>query len=121
MGIDHVFDRVGNNISRGQAVEHAVVAHSDSIIDGDRIELLGNTARGFDFSGHELSHVFEVHMARNKLRERVHYGNNRFFKIAVGHAGSAPQGSGTGHVAACGRCFGSVLGHSVFSRAGREF
>ena len=60
-------------------------------------------------------------MAGNKLCERVHHGNNRLFKIAVGHTGGAPECSSTRHVASSGRCFGSVLGHALFSRVGREF
>ena len=44
MGIDHVFQAVGNQVPRRQAIEHAVMAHGDPVIDGDRVEFLGDAA-----------------------------------------------------------------------------
>ena len=58
VGIDHVFHRVGNNVSRGQAIEHAVVTHSDPVVDRDGVELFSNASGGFDFSGDQLTHIF---------------------------------------------------------------
>jgi hypothetical protein len=44
VGIHHVLHRVGNQVARGQAVEHSVVAHGDAVVDGDGVELLGHAA-----------------------------------------------------------------------------
>src|SRR5690606_25172006 len=44
MRIDHVFHGVGNDLAAGQRIEHAVVAHGDAVIHGDRVEFLGHTA-----------------------------------------------------------------------------
>ena len=57
-------------ISRaGQPIEHAVMAHGDAIIDGDRVEFLGNAARRLDFAGDELAEILQMDMAGNELRE----------------------------------------------------
>jgi hypothetical protein len=39
---DNVFNAVGDNLTRLQAVKHAVMAHGDAVIDRDGIELLGD-------------------------------------------------------------------------------
>ena len=44
VGVDHVLDAVGDQLARGRLVEHAVVAHGDAIVDGDGVELLGDSA-----------------------------------------------------------------------------
>ena len=35
MGIHHVLHTVGNDVARGEGVEHAVVHHGDAVVDGD--------------------------------------------------------------------------------------
>ena len=45
MRVDHVFDAVGDEFARRQAVEHAAVAHGDAVVDGDGVEFLGDAAR----------------------------------------------------------------------------
>src|SRR5690606_41585120 len=85
--------------SRREAVEHAVVAHRDTVVDGDRVELLPDAARALDLGDHELPQIFEMHVPRHELRERVRDGNDRLAEIAVLHAGRAPQRACPGHVA----------------------
>ena len=63
MGVDHVFDAVGDDLAGGQRIEHAVVAHRDAVVDGDRVELLGDAARRLDLARDELAEVLEVHVA----------------------------------------------------------
>ena len=94
------------------------MAHGDTVIHGDGVELLGNAPRRRYFTSYQLAQVLQVHMARDELGERVHHRDDRFFKVAVGHAGGPPQGPGTRHVASGGGCLGSVLGHAGFSRLG---
>jgi hypothetical protein len=111
VGVDHVLDRIGDQVARGQRIEHAVVAHGDAVVDGDGVEFLGDAAGGFDFTRHQLPEVLEVHVAGNELGEGIDDGDDRFAEIAVLHSGGAPQGAGAGHVAAVGRGAGTICGH----------
>ena len=111
MRVDHVFDAIGDDLARGQAVEHAVVAHRDAVVDRDGVELLGDATRGLDLAGHELAEILQVDMARYELREAVDHGDDRLAEIAVLHARGSPQAAGPGHVAAMGRRTGSIGGH----------
>ncbi len=104
MGIDHVFDTVGNDLARGQGIEHPVMAHGDAVIHGNGVEFLGNTARRFDLARDKLAQILKVDMAGHELGKAVHDRDDRLAEIAVGHAGGAPLGAGAGHVATMGRC-----------------
>ena len=42
--VDHVLDRVGDDLARRQRVEHPAVAHGDAVVDGDRVELARHPA-----------------------------------------------------------------------------
>ncbi|MCY1310239.1 hypothetical protein D9M70_604100 [compost metagenome] len=90
MGIDHIFNRVGDQLARRQGIEHAVMAHGDAVIDRDGVEFLGNAASCFNFARDELAEVLQMHMARHELGERVHHSNNWLAKILILHAGGAP-------------------------------
>ena len=57
-----------------------------------------------------------MHMAGYELSERVNYRNDRLFKVAVFHAGGAPQCAGTRHIAARSCSLGTVNRHN-FPRA----
>ena len=100
VGVSHVFGRVCNQIAGGQAVEHAVVAHGDTVVHGDGVHFLGDTAGGFDSAGDHLAQVLEVDVARNKLGIAVHHANHRLTKVF--HLGSCcvPKGACTGHFTA---------------------
>ena len=102
MGVDHIFGAVGNDLAARKRVEHAIVAHSDAVIDGDCVKFLCDTACFFDFAGDELAQVFEVHVTRNELREGVDDGNDGLAEIVVFHACGAPEAAGSCHVAAVG-------------------
>src|SRR5690606_16929125 len=67
VGVNHVFDRVGNDLPAGQGVQHAVVAHGDTVIHRDGVELLGHAASLFDFAGNQLAHVLQVHVTGHEL------------------------------------------------------
>ena len=49
--VHHRFDAVCDEVAAGQGVEHAVVAHGDAVVDGDRVEFFGDAAGRFDGSG----------------------------------------------------------------------
>jgi len=57
MGVDHVLDRIGDNLARGQTVEHPVMTHSDAIVHGDGIEFLSDTTCGFNLTAHQLTQI----------------------------------------------------------------
>ena len=88
--VHHVLNGVCNDVSGGQAIEHAVMAHCDAVIDCNGVEFFGDTACVFNFTCDQLSKIFEMDMPRHKLCERVNDGNDRFFKVTVFHAGRTP-------------------------------
>ncbi len=73
--------------------------HGNAIVHGYGVELFGDAACGFNFSGDKLTHVFEVHMPRYKLSKGVGDGDNRLLKIAVFHSGCPPKCACTRHIA----------------------
>ena len=91
MGIGHELHRVGNEIAAGQRIEHAIVAHGNAIVHRNGVELFGHSASLLDFPGHQLPHVFQVHMAGHKLGERIGDRNDGFVKIPILHAGGSPE------------------------------
>ncbi len=87
------------------------MAHGDAVVDGDGVEFLRDPASGLDLARYKLAHILEMHMAGHELGEAVDHGDDRLAEILVGHAGGAPEATGTGHVAAMGRSAGTVMGH----------
>src|SRR5690606_28811390 len=102
VGVDHVFDRVGDDFPAGQGIQHAVVTHGDTVIHRDGVEFLGHAAGLFDLPSDQLAHVLQVYVARHELGEGVGNGDDRLLEVFILHAGRAPQGTGAGHVAAVG-------------------
>ena len=90
MGIDHVLNRVGNDITAGQAVEHAVMSHGNTVVDGDGIELCGIAAHSLDFLTDNLSYLVQMSMTWNKLGKRVDNGDDRFTELLVFHTCGNP-------------------------------
>ena len=113
VGIDHVFDRVGDQVAAGQRIQHAVVAHGNAVVHRDGVEFLGHTARRLDLVRDQLTHVLQVYVAGHELGEGVGNGDDGLVKVAIFHASGTPQGARTGHVAAAGGGFGTVCGHGV--------
>jgi hypothetical protein len=113
VAVDHVFDRVGNDFSRRQRIEHAVMAHGDAVIDGNGIEFLGDAAGLLDLARDELAEILQMHMARHELREGIDDRDDRLAEIRILHAGGAPQAARAGHVAAMGGGAGAIGRHSV--------
>ena len=100
MGVDHVLDRVGHQVARGQRVEHSAVAHGDAVVDSDGIELARNGARGPDRVGDHPAHHVELGVAGHELREAVDDGDDGLADVLPLNAGGAEQGSGAHHVSA---------------------
>jgi hypothetical protein len=114
MGVDHVFDGIGDEFARGQRIEHAVMTHGDAVIDGDGVEFLGDAARLLDLAGNQLAKILQVHVPGHELGEGVDHRDDRLAEITVRHARCAPQAAGARHVAAMGGC-SRTIGRHVFS------
>ena len=102
VGIDHVLDRVRDQLARGQGIEHAVMAHGDAVVDRDGVEFLGDAAGLLDLPRHQLAQILEVDMARHELGEGVHDRDDRLAEVGILHARGPPEAAGAGHVAAMG-------------------
>jgi hypothetical protein len=111
VGVGHIFDAVGDELARGQRIEHAVVAHGDAVVHGDGVKFLGDAARRLDLARDQLAKVLKVHVSRHELGERIGDGDDRFAEIAVLHAGRAPKAARARHVAAMGRSAGAIGRH----------
>ena len=101
--IAHVFDTVGNHLARRQRIEHTIVTHSDTVIDGYGIEFGGETAFCLDPRLDLLSDLVKMRMTGHKLRERIDNGYHRFTHLIVLHAVCPPQCTGSGHLSALER------------------
>ena len=90
MGVAHVFHAVGDKLARGEGIEHALVPHSDAVVDGDCVEFLRDSACLFDFRAHESPDFVEVDMSRNELGEGVRYRDYRLAEVGFFDARGAP-------------------------------
>ena len=98
--VHHVLDRIRNQVARRQRVQHTVVTHSNTVINGNGVEFLGDATRLTDGTGDQFTHVLQVHVTGHKLGERVSDRNNGLAEIIVTHTGGTPQGASTGHITA---------------------
>ena len=110
--LDHVLDRVGDDLSARERVEHPGVAHGDAVVDGDGVELLADPAGLLDGAGDELAHVLEVDVTGHELGEGVGDRDDRLAEVPLAHARGAPEGAGSGHVATVGGGSGTQLRHT---------
>ena len=90
MGIGHVLNRVCDNIAAWQRIEHARVTHGNTIINGDGIEFLGNTAGLLDLFDYELTDIMQMDVTWYKLSERISHSDDRLTKIAILYTSSLP-------------------------------
>ncbi|MNT54554.1 hypothetical protein D3C72_1917250 [compost metagenome] len=91
------------------------MAHRDTVIHCDGIELFRHAACGFDLLGDQFTEIAQMHVARHKLGEGVNHGDNRLTEVSVGHPGCAPQRAGTGHIAAVGGGGRTILRHALLT------
>ena len=113
VGVHHILDGVGNQLAGRQRVKHAAMAHSDTIIHRNGIELFSNAAGGFDLLSNQFTEVAQVNVARHELGKRVYDSNNRFTEVIIGHPGGAPQCAGARHIAAVSGGGGTVFRHAL--------
>ena len=111
MRVDHILNRIRDQVPRWQAVKHAVVPHGDTVVHCDRVEFFCDAASGLDFPRYQLPKILEMHMSWHKLGEGIDHRDNRLFEVFILHAGGPPQRACARHVAAGGRGAGSILRH----------
>src|SRR5262249_5385415 len=69
-----------------------------AVVDGDRVELLGDAARVGDRLRYQRAEVTKVHMSRYELGEAVGDRDDRLAEVVVRHPGGPPEGARTRHV-----------------------
>jgi len=105
MGITHVFHTVGDNIARGQRIEHSVVPHGNTVVNGDCVEFGGKKSLPLNERFDLLADGMKVGVPRNKLGEGIHHGNHRFSHLFLRHPVGAPQAASPRHPAPLRRRF----------------
>ena len=76
--------------------------HGDAVVDGDGIELGGETALFFNLRLHELPYFVQMHVPGDELRERIDDGDDGLSHLFFLHAVGDPQGAGACHASALG-------------------
>ena len=113
MGVDHVLDRIGDDLARGQTVEHAVMAHGNAIVHSNGVEFLGYTTGGFNLAAHQLAQILQVNVTGYELGKGIGDCNDGLLEVLGVHSGGAPKCAGTSHIASLGRGFGSIGRHDA--------
>ena len=86
MGVNHILHRVGYHIARRERVEHTVVSHGDTVVNGYGVEFRGIASHSLYLALHSLSYLVEMGMSGNKLCERVNDGYDGFAKLLALHS-----------------------------------
>ena len=97
VGIHHILHRVGNDVAAGQRIEHTIVTHSNTVVNGNGVELRSIAALSLYLLLHYLSYLVEMGVTRHKLGERINYSNDGLAKLFALHACSNPQGTSPCH------------------------
>ena len=112
MRVAHIFDAIGDQVARRQRIEHPVVSHRNPIVDGDRIELGGETALFGDPLFDLLSDFMQMHVPGDELSERVDDGDHRLSELFFLHSVCSPETSGSRHFPSRGTDTASEIFHN---------
>ena len=102
MGINHILNAISNYFSAWQAVKHTVMAHSNTVINGDCVKFFCNSTIFFNFTCDHLAKVLKVNVSRNKLSKAIYYSDDWFSKILIGDTSCSPKSARASHIAAVG-------------------
>ena len=111
MGITHILHRVCDDLTARQGIEHAVVAHGNTVIDGNGVEFFCDTASFFNGLLDDVAHIFEVDVSRYEVRVGVGDGDDRFTEIGVFDASGTPEGARSRGITSACRLSRSELRH----------
>ena len=87
------------------------MTHGDAVVDRNGVKLTCDTSCLRNLGSHQVAEILEVHMAWHKLGIGVGDSNHWLIEIIIFHTRSAPQRSGSGHIATLCGSVRSVLGH----------
>ena len=113
VGIAHIFDRIGNDLPGREGIQHAAVAHGNTIVDRNGIEFFRHPTSGSDSVSHNVANVFQMHVAGHELGVRVHNGDNGLAEFVFLSAGGAPKSAGPGRITANSGHAGSKRKHKL--------
>ena len=88
-GVDHVLDRVGDDVAAGQRIQHAVVAHRDAVVDRDGVEFMATPPAASISRATSWPRSFRWTWPRHELREAVGDRDDGFSGSRILHAGGA--------------------------------
>ena len=102
VGVYHVFDAVGDQVAAGKGVEHPVVAHRDTIVDSDCVELGREVSLLLDHRLYLLPYPVEMGVTGDELSEGVRDSEDRFPEVVLLHSICPPETPRAGHSASVG-------------------
>ena len=98
--VDHIFYAVGDDVAGRKGIQHAVVAHGNAIVHGDRIEFSRKTAQFFNFSFYDLACIVQMGVSGNELGKGIGDRDDRLAELAALHPVRHPERTSPGHPAA---------------------
>ena len=99
VGVAHILYAVGNDVAAGQRIQHTVVAHCNTVVNGYGIEFCRIASHLLNLGLDNLSGFVQMGMSGNKLGKTVHNGNDRFAELFTLHSVGHPQGTRSCHTA----------------------
>ena len=78
------------------------MSHSDTIVNGDGVELGSIATHTLNFLLHNLSNLMQMCVTWHKLGERVDNSNNGLAKLFMFHTCGYPKSASSCHTAAFG-------------------
>jgi len=102
MGIGHIFYAVSYKIPGRKGIEHTVVSHGNTIINGYGIKFRSKVTRLLNNSLHLLTNVMQVGMTGNKLGKGIGNTDNRFTELGFLHSIGPPEAPCSCHAPAHG-------------------
>ena len=97
MGIYHILHTIGNDIPWRQGIKHSVVPHSDTVVNGNRIELRSKTSPLFNLFLYKLAYFVQVYMPGDELCKGIDYSYNGLTHLFFLHTIRRPQCTGSRH------------------------
>ncbi len=116
MGVHHVLHAVSDEVTAGQRIEHAGVAHRDPVVDGDGVELGAPATGGVDHFLHPLANFVQMDVPRHELGEAIDDGDDGLVEVRFAHAVGAPEGARACHVASVSRGATAISCHACTYR-----
>ena len=102
MGIDHILYAVRDYVTAGQAIQHTIMPHGNTIVHGYCVEFSRIASHSLYLGLDYLTYLMQMSVSRYKLGKTVYNGNNRLAKLFPLHSSGNPQRTCTCHTATLG-------------------